>query len=191
MTLFLALLDQPNYSGLTWKQYIEVTMQYNTQQIYRQVVLNIQQQKALEIDSSEFQNIIKRQNNQKLNTNGNKISGAVDLQMIGLNNLAKVEGMTKAVNGNAQLNNSKDNSGVIITNNDTDDIKVRFIAVEDEVTTKMCRSLDEQIFNVRGWNEFTRYYGNNQKELKLKKFKIRGLVLGVNLPPIMRTLPSL
>lgn len=191
MALFLALLDQPNYSGLTWEQYTEVAMQYNAQQIYRQVVLNIQQQKALEIDSGEFQNIIKRQNNQKLNINGDKISGAIDLQTIGLNNLAKVEGMTKAVNGNAQLNNSKDNSGVTITNNDTNDIKVRFIAVEDEVTTKMCRSLDEQIFNVRGWNEFIRYYGNNQKELKLKKFKIRGLVLGVNLPPIMRTLPSL
>ena len=37
MALFLALLDQPNYSGFNWKQYIEATIQYNTQQIYKQV----------------------------------------------------------------------------------------------------------------------------------------------------------
>ena len=37
-------------------------MQYNAQQIYKQVILNIQQQKDLEIDSNEFQIIINRQN---------------------------------------------------------------------------------------------------------------------------------
>lgn len=156
MALFLALLDQPNYSGLTWKQYIETTIQYNVQQIYKQAVLDMQQQKDLEIDSSEFQTIINRQNNQKLNINNDKISGAIDLQMIGLNNMAKVEGI-KAVAG--------------------DNIKVRFIAVEDEVTTKMCNSLDEQIFNVNGYNEFKRYYGNSSKKLEFKQFKVYGLVL--------------
>ena len=61
MALFLALLDQPNYSGFNWNQYIEATMQYNAQQIYKQAILNIQQQKNLEINSSEFQTIINRQ----------------------------------------------------------------------------------------------------------------------------------
>ena len=41
MALFLALLDQPNYSGFNWNQYIEATIQYNTQQLYKQVILNI------------------------------------------------------------------------------------------------------------------------------------------------------
>ena len=148
MALFLALLDQPNYSGFNWKQYIEATIQ--------QAILNMQQQKGLEIDSNEFQTIIQRQNNQKININNDKISGAADLQMIGLNNLAKVEGIKEV---------TEDNS------------KVRFVAVEDESTTKMCQSLDEQIFNIKGSNEFTRYYGNTAKELELKKFKIYGLVL--------------
>lgn len=156
MALFLALLDQPNYSGFNWKQYIEATIQYNAQQIYKQAILNMQQQKGLEIDSNEFQTIIQRQNNQKININNDKISGAADLQMIGLNNLAKVEGIKEV---------TEDNS------------KVRFVAVEDESTTKMCQSLDEQIFNIKGYNEFTRYYGNTAKELELKKFKIYGLVL--------------
>lgn len=156
MALFLALLDQPNYSGFNWKQYIEATIQYNAQQIYKQAILNMQQQKGLEIDSNEFQTIIQRQNNQKININNDKISGAADLQMIGLNNLAKVEGIKEV---------TEDNS------------KVRFVAVEDESTTKMCQSLDEQIFNIKGSNEFTRYYGNTAEELELKKFKIYGLVL--------------
>lgn len=163
MALFLALLDQPNYSGFNWKQYIEATIQYNTQQIYKQVILNIQQQKDLEIDSSEFQTIINRQNNQKLNINNDKISGAVDLQMIGLNNLAKVEGIKEV---------TEDNS------------KVKFIAVEDDKTTLMCDSLNNQEFYINKENVFDRYYGENQKELKIQRIRCNGLVLGLNLPPI-------
>ena len=163
MALFLALLDQPNYSGFNWKQYIEATMQYNTQQLYKQVILNIQQQKDLEIDSSEFQTIINRQNNQKLNINNDKISGAVDLQMIGLNNLAKIEGIKEV---------AEDNS------------KVRFIAVEDDKTTLMCDSLNNQKFYINKENVFDRYYGETQKELTIQRIRCNGLVLGLNLPPI-------
>lgn len=163
MALFLTLLDQPNYSGFNWKQYIEVTMQYNAQQIYKQVILNIQQQKDLKIDSSEFQAIINRQNNQKLNINNDKISGAVDLQMIGLNNLAKVEGIKEV---------AEDNS------------KVRFIAVEDDKTTLMCDSLNNQEFYINKENVFDRYYGETQKELTIQRIRCNGLVLGLNLPPI-------
>lgn len=163
MALFLALLDQPNYSGFNWKQYIEATMQYNAQQIYKQVILNIQQKKDIEINSSEFQTIINRQNNQKLNINGDKISGAVDLQMIGLNNLAKVEGIKEV---------AEDNS------------KVRFIAVEDDKTTLMCDSLNNQEFYINKENVFDRYYGETQKELTIQRIRCNGLVLGLNLPPI-------
>ena len=163
MALFLALLDQPNYSGFNWKQYIEATMQYNAQQIYKQLILNIQQQKSLEIDSNEFQIIINRQNNQKLNINNDKISGAVDLQMIGLNNLAKAEGLKEV---------TEDNS------------KVRFIAVEDDKTTLMCDSLNNQEFYIKKENVFDRYYGETQKELTVQRIRCNGLVLGLNLPPI-------
>lgn len=163
MALFLALLDQPNYSGFNWNQYIEATIQYNTQQLYKQVILNIQQQKDLKIDSSEFQTIINRQNNQKLNINNDIISGAVDLQMIGLNNLAKAEGIKEV---------AEDNS------------KVRFIAVEDDKTTLMCDSLNNQEFYINKENAFDRYYGETQKELTIQRIRCNGLVLGLNLPPI-------
>ena len=155
MALFLALLDQPNYSGFNWEQYVEATMQYNAQQIYKQVILNIQQQKDLEIDSSEFQTIINRQNNQKLNINNDKISGAVDLQMIGLNNLAKVEG---------------------IKSNTDDGAQVEFWAVTDEHSTEMCQSMNMMRFYINKENRFDRYWGNSKKDVKLMPVSVKGLV---------------
>lgn len=155
MALFLYLLDQANYTGLNLKQCIEATIQYNAQQLYKQVLINIQQQKELEIENNEFQRIINQQNNQKLCINNEKISGFMDTQLIGLNNQAKVEGME-----------SKDKNA-----------KVRFIAVEDSSTTHMCNSLDNQVFSIKGMNKFTRYYGNTAKELEKKEFNIRGLVI--------------
>ncbi len=149
--------------GLTWKQYIETTIQYNAQQVYKQAILNMQQQKELEIDSDEFQTIVKRQNNQKLNINNDKVSGAADLQMIGLNNLAKVEGIKEVTE---------------------DASKVRFIAVEDDKTTLMCDSLNNQEFYINKENVFDRYYGETQKELTIQRIRCNGLVLGLNLPPI-------
>lgn len=162
MALFLALLEQISYNGLTIEQYIQTTIRYNTEQIYKQAIINLQQQKDLNIDSDEFQNIIHRQNSQKLNINGDKISGAVDMQMIGLNNKSKIEGIKKQDN----------------------DAKVKFVAVEDDKTTLMCDSLNNQEFYINKENTFDRYYGETQKELTIQRIRCNGLVLGLNLPPI-------
>lgn len=161
--IFFTLMSIASYNNLTWQQYIQTTIQYNTQQIYKQVITDIQQQKKLKIDSSEYQNIINNQIRQKVNINNNKISGAVDLQLIGLNNLAKVEGI-KSLDNNA---------------------KVRFIAVTDESSTDMCQSMNNMEFYVDKENEFDRYWGETKKELRLVRVKVKGLVLGINLAPIM------
>lgn len=153
--IFLALLDMPNSTGLKWQQYIETITQYNAQQMYKQTILNIQQQKELEIQSNEFQRIINQQNNQKLCINGDKISGAVDMQMIGLNNLAKVEGIKIIADDNAQ---------------------VEFWAVTDEGSTEMCQSMNGLKFYINKDNEFDRYWGATKKELKLVRVKVKGLV---------------
>ncbi|MCI8760429.1 MAG: hypothetical protein HFJ34_04840 [Clostridia bacterium] len=153
--IFLALLDMPNYSGLNWEQYIQTILQYNAQQIYKQAILNIQQQKELEIENSEFQRVINQQNNQRLNINNDKISGTIDMQMIGLNNLAKVEGIKAIAEENAQ---------------------VEFWAVTDEGSTEMCQSMNGLKFYINKENEFDRYWGATKKELKLVRVKVKGLV---------------
>ena len=160
--LFLSLLDTPNTKGYIFEQYIQATIQFNTQQIYRQMTIDLQQQKQSDITNDIYRNLIKRQNNSKLNINGDKISGDIDAQLIGLNNLAKVEGI-KEVDSEAQ---------------------VRFIATIDGNETDMCHSLDGKLFYINKENEFNRYYGETQKDLKIEKIKCKGLVLGLNLPPI-------
>ena len=162
--LFLALLEQITYNGLTYEQNQQSIIQYNAQQLYKQAIYNIQQGKELKIKSDEFQRIISQQNNQKLCINGDKISGSTDMTMLALNNLAKLEAIKEVAGDNA---------------------KVKFIAVEDEKTTQMCQSLDNQIFYINKENEFDRYWGETQSELILTRVKIKGLVLGVNLPPIV------
>lgn len=157
MALFLYLLEQANL-----QQYIQMTIQYNTQQTYKQALINIQQQKELEIENNEFQRIINQQQNTKLCINNDKISGFMDNQLIGLNNQAKVEGI-KEIDKNA---------------------RVRFIAITDGKETDMCHSLDGQIFYINKENIFDRYYGETQKDLRIQRIKCNGLVVGLNLPPI-------
>lgn len=150
------------YNGFTYNQNVQATLQYNARQLYKQTLINIQQQKELEIENNEFQRILNQQQNTKLYINGNKISGATDATLIGLNNLAKVEGI-KEIDNNAQ---------------------VRFIAIIDGNETDMCHSLDGQVFYIDKENVFDRYYGETQKDLRIQRIKCKGLVVGLNLPPI-------
>lgn len=160
--IFLALLDQQLYNGFAYSQNIQATLQYNVQQLYKQVLINIQQQKELEIENNEFQRILNQQQNTKLCINGDKISGSMDLNMISFNNMAKAEGIL-SIDSNAQ---------------------VRFIAIVDGKETDMCHSLDGQVFYIDKENVFDRYYGETQKDLRIQRIKCKGLVVGLNLPPI-------
>lgn len=113
----------------------------------------------MDITNDIYQNLIKRQQNSRLNINGDKISGDIDLTLIGINNQAKKEGIYSF----------------------DENAKVKFIAVKDEVTTKMCRSLNNQEFYVHDWNEFERYSANNGR---ITRYRCYGLVVGLNCPPI-------
>lgn len=107
------------------------------------------------------------------------------MQMIGLNNQSKIKGIVECIR--KVLGKTKEQIQQLLDRDDGIDIKVRFVAIEDENTTPMCNSLNEQLFSINRVNKFERYYGKTTKELKLKKFKIKGLLLGINLPPIIRT----
>ena len=141
---------------------IQTTLKYNADQIYRQALINIQQLKELEIDSDVFQNIITKQQNQRLCINDDKISGDIDSVLIGINNTAIVEGISR-----------EDNNA-----------KVVFLANIDGNETAMCHSLHRQEFYINRENEFNRYYGETPKTLTIQRIKCKGLVLGLNLPPI-------
>lgn len=157
--IFFALLAQPNAKGFTFEQYIQVTIKYNAEQIFRQVTIDLQQQKKIDITNDIYQNIINKQQRSKLNINENKISGDMDLTLIGINNNAKLEGISYF-----------DNKA-----------EVEFVSVHDNRRTKMCKSLDGQRFKVHEWNTFERFSQSNNC---IKKYRCYGLIPGLNLPPI-------
>lgn len=148
----------PNSKGYIWEDYNNAMVDYNAEELYRQVVINLRENKKLDVNSPEFKKIFDRQHKRLINVNGNKTSGALDNEVIGIANQVKLR--TYSILGVK---------------------KCKFIAVEDKVTTKMCKSLDGQIFNVHDWNVFKRYSAIDDT---IKKYKVYGMVVGVNLPPI-------
>lgn len=157
-TYIWSLLCLPNAKGSKWIEYIEALALTNAQEIQRQAKINLQQNKKLNINDPIFQNILKRQRNKYLSINDNKYSGALDSEIVDIGNTA----LFKA-------------------GEDYDVDRVRFIAEMDSRTTKMCESLNNQIFSVSGRNKFKRYsaeYG------AMVDYDIYGLVKGINLPPI-------
>ena len=161
--LFLALMDEPNVKGYVFEQYVQATIKYNADQIYRQMTIDLQQQNSIDITNDIYQNLIRRQGNSKLNIkDGKATSGDIDLTLIGLNNNAKIEGI-KYVDKNAEC---------------------LFISDLCEHVTLMCSNMHLYKFKVDDWNSFDRWYGETAKDLKIERIKVKGLVLGINLPPI-------
>lgn len=151
-------LANANSKGYAWLDYNDAMTEYNTTELYNQVIQNIRANKSLNINSREFKKIIEKQNNRLISINGDKISGALDNETIYVANETKKElYLFYGVN------------------------KCKFIAVEDKATTRMCKSLNGQVFNVHDWNEFKRYSAVSQQ---IVKYRVYGMIPGVNLPPI-------
>ena len=162
-TLYYYLINTPCTNGYTLDEYKGAKALNSTYQIHRLANMMIQQGKKPNVNDMEKE--FERQERERLNVRnvvgkGLVISGVIDMIMIGVNNMAKVEGIITATGEDAQA---------------------RFIAVMDDRTTKMCKSLNGQIFNVRGENVFKRWSETDQS---MRIYKCRGLVLGLNLPPI-------
>lgn len=158
-SIFLHLMSTKNATGYTWEEYNSIHNQNTAQNIYRQACYYIQQGIKLKIKLDVFQMILERAIKDKLNIRGDKISGATDLELIGLNNASIIEGIKR----------------------EDKRARVKFVSVNDERRTKMCESLEGQIFYINANNEFVRYDGDAKK---YRKYKCFGLVIGLNLPPI-------
>ena len=63
----------------------------------------------------------------------------------------------------------------------SENVQVRFIAAMDNVTTKMCKGMDNMLFYTNDWNRYYRYSDLDKRDVLYTTF---GLVRGENLPPI-------
>lgn len=158
----IMLMSFPNPNGYIWNEYKDATTEYYANQMTNQVMINLQQQKELNINGEEFQKILnteqKRYLNKKKEPLVDKFSGSLDTEISYIVN-----------------------SVVLRAYIDIGIEQVRFVAVIDERTSEMCKSLDTQVFKIQGKNRFYRY---SQEAKEYIEYEVEGLVSGLNLPPI-------
>lgn len=155
-----SMLCLPNVKGSSWITYIEALALTNAQEIERQTIIQLQQNKKPNIEDDVFKNIIKKQQNRYISINDDKISGALDSQVVEIAN----KSLLKAGEDVGQKK-----------------LRARFIAEIDDRTTKMCDGMNGMLFYVNDWNRFYRYSDDDKRDVL---YTIKGLEVGANLPPI-------
>lgn len=155
-----SMLCLPNVKGNSWITYIEALALTNAQEIERQTIIQLQQNKKPNIEDDVFKNILKKQQNRYISINDDKISGALDSQVVEIAN----KSLLKAGEDVGQKK-----------------LRARFIAEIDDRTTKMCDGMNGMLFYVNDWNRFYRYSDDDKRDVL---YIIKGLEVGANLPPI-------
>lgn len=156
-----SLLCSPNVKGNKWTTSVEAITLTNAQEIKKQAMIHLQQNKKLNVEDDIFKNVIKKQQNRYLSINGDKYSGTLDSQVVEIANQSFIK-------AGKDVGDKK--------------LQARFISEIDERTTKMCESMDNMLFYVNDWNTFQRYSNDDGR---IVNYKVFGLVLGINLPPIV------
>ena len=157
-SILYTILNIPLLYG-TKDAYLYALSLTNADEMYKRVINDLQGVKNLDIDSTNMQELIKKQQNRLISINNGKTSGAIENMIESYSNLAYLQ------------------SGL-----DNDIRKCRFIAEIDDKTTKMCESLNNQIFYLDKMNTYQRY---SDIDKRIVTYYTKGLVLGENLPPIM------
>lgn len=155
-----SMLCLPNVKGSSWITYIEALALTNAQEIERQTIIQLQQNKKPNIEDDVFKNILKKQQNRYISINDDKISGALDSQVVEIAN----KSLLKAGEDVGQKK-----------------LRAIFIAEIDDRTTKMCDGMNGMLFYVNDWNRFYRYSDDDKRDVL---YTIKGLEVGANLPPI-------
>lgn len=155
-----SMLCLPNVKGSSWITYIEALALTNAQEIERQTIIQLQQNKKPNIEDDVFKNILRKQQNRYISINDDKISGALDSQVVEIAN----KSLLKAGEDVGQKK-----------------LRARFIAEIDDRTTKMCDGMNGMLFYVNDWNRFYRYSDDDKRDVL---YTIKGLEVGANLPPI-------
>jgi SPP1 gp7 family putative phage head morphogenesis protein len=165
----LQLIGMSSFNGFNWYDYKEGNISYNTGKLYETIAINMQQEKPINVNSDEIMSLLKKQEKTyiaKKKEPRDKVYedyksdfyGSLDNQIAFLVNQIALKGMK-----------------------DQGCKSVLFIAVMDDHTTDMCKSLDGQIFSIKDWNKYSRYSKEDDKNVI---YTTKGLETGANLPPI-------
>lgn len=155
--ILYSILNIPLLYG-TKDAYLYALAYNNAIEMYKRCLVEIQNQKELDIDSLTMRELLLKQRNRLLSIKDNKYSGAIENMTESYCNLAYLQ---SGLNNNIR--------------------KCRFIAKMDDRTTKMCESLNNQVFYLDKMNVYQRYSDDDKKQVT---YHTKGMVIGENLPPI-------
>ena len=163
----LQLIGASKYNNAFWKEYKQGTINYNAEQLFKLTAVNMQTERVLDVNNDDFKKLFDKQERNYLakkkdleetNKYQDIYYGPLDDVMVAIANQVALRGMI-----------------------DQGCKKVQFVATIDDKTTEMCKSLNEQIFSIKGWNKYYRYSAIDDKDVL---YTTKGLKLGENLPPI-------
>lgn len=157
LPILYTILNIPIFNA-TAESYLYSLALTNAEETFKQVLINMQLNRELNVDNKYFENLFNKQDNRFININKDKASGGVVNIVENVTNLAYLQ------------------SGI-----DTNTTECRFIAEMDKRTTKMCESLNNQVFKINEMNIYQRY---SDADKKIITYHTQGLVRGENLPPI-------
>lgn len=159
-------LDMQNFLYLplfstTWTDYIIACAISDSEELYKQFIALSDNSKEKNINK-QIKDKINKQFNRLININEEngtlKESGSIVNQTFQISNQAYLEPFKEE-----------------------DNLMVRFVATIDKRTTKMCKSLNNQLFYVNKINKYKRYSDIDEREVE---YTTMGLQVGQNLPPI-------
>lgn len=128
------------------------------QELNKKILISIQHEKEIDLFIGNYDDFFKKCRNKYICVNGDKYSGTIESILESYSNLGYLEaGKQNGVRS------------------------CRFIAEIDDKTTKMCDSLNNQIFYLDKVNTYQRY---SDIDKRIVTYSTNGLVLGDNLPPI-------
>ena len=152
--VILPLLVIPEVN-VTFEQYLTVLCETAADEMMRQAIESLRM--GIEDLEKKLEDLARKQSNRILNVNDDKETGAI-----------------------VDMARNLGNEAYILAGGDNDQL-VLFVAEIDEKTTRMCRSLDGQIFHTKDWNRFRRY---SKYYDGMHDFTVFGLERGLNMPPI-------
>lgn len=156
--ILLGILAIPNNLGYIWEDYKESITKYNAEELERLTLSKIASGEVLNIDDFEYTKLLEKQRKRQINIHDGIVSGAIENEVDNIFNQTKLEvGKEYGIK------------------------KCKFIAVEDKKTTKMCESLNNQVFLLDDYNTYQRY---SESDGRVVTYTTYGLVVGDNLPPI-------
>lgn len=127
--ILTSLLLTPNNLGNTWQEYVAGIVIYNAEEVYKQALIDLRQDKPLNVNRNEYREIFKRQQkreiNKKLQDKNDKFMGQIDNE------------------DNYLINQEK-----LYVYNYYGVKKVRFVAVIDDRTTDVCKSRNGKVYDI-------------------------------------------